>query len=104
MHAANEQHAFSNLLSVLHLLEPEVVYYPDQYGNERRAEQRFPQAKDRFADVLQGYNRVLEEGFALLEWLEQIQPAAEIRRLAAECRSKQNGQDFMAMGSRSRFH
>ncbi|WP_041261587.1 hypothetical protein [Exiguobacterium artemiae] len=91
-----EQHAFSQLLSVLHLLESEVVYYPDQYGNERRAEQRFPQAQERFADVLQGYTRVPESALALLEWLEQIQPvnssmAAEIRRLAAECRSKQNG-------------
>ncbi len=91
-----EQHAFSQLLSVLHLLESEVVYYPDQYGNERRAEQRFPQAQERFADVLQGYTRVPESALALLEWLEQIQPvnssmATEIRRLAAECRSKQNG-------------
>ena len=90
-----EQHAFSQLLSVLHLLEPEVVYYPDRYGNERRAEQRFPQAQERFADVLQGYDRVPQSALALLEWLEQLHPvnqamAAEIRRLAAECRSKQN--------------
>ncbi|OIN65914.1 hypothetical protein BLD48_13340 [Exiguobacterium sp. KRL4] len=89
-----EQHAFSQLLSVLHLLEPEVVYYPDQYGNERRAEQRFPQAKERFADVLQGYDRVPQSALALLDWLEQLHPvnqamAGEIRRLAAVCQ-KQN--------------
>ncbi|WP_034769900.1 hypothetical protein [Exiguobacterium artemiae] len=88
-----EQHAFSNLLSVLHLLESEVVYYPDRYGNERRAEQRFPEAEKRFADVLQGYARVPESALALLAWLEQIQPvnpamAAEIRKLAVECQRK----------------
>lgn len=91
-----EQHAFSNLLSVLHLLESEVVYYPDRYGNERRAEQRFPEAEKRFADVLQGYARVPESALALLAWLEQIQPVnpamtEEIRRLAAECQTKYNG-------------
>lgn len=90
-----EQHAFSQLLSVLHLLEPEVDYYPDQYGNERRAEQRFPQAQERFAHLLQGYARVPESALALLDWLEQIQSvnpamAAEIRRLAVECRTKNN--------------
>ncbi|HCN59382.1 MAG TPA: hypothetical protein DIS82_14610 [Exiguobacterium sp.] len=88
-----EQHAFSNLLSILHLIEPEVVYYPDAYGNERRAEQRFPQAQERFTDVLQGYARVPESALALLDWLEQILPvnssmAAAIRRLAAECQTK----------------
>nr|WP_214848680.1 hypothetical protein [Exiguobacterium sp. s138] len=88
-----EQHAFSNLLSILHLIEPEVVYYPDAYGNERRAEQRFPEAEQRFAAVLQGYARVPESALALLDWLEQIQPvnpamAAEIRKLAAECQRK----------------
>lgn len=37
-----QSYAVDNILSVLHLLEQEVDYFPDPFGNERRMEQKYP--------------------------------------------------------------
>lgn len=85
-----ESYPIDGLLSVMHLLEPEVPYYPDRFGNERRAEARFPQFAARLDGMLQGYERIPESALCLLAYLEEIavispRMSAEIRSLAEHC-------------------
>ncbi|WP_379135346.1 hypothetical protein [Paenibacillus sp. sgz500958] len=85
-----ERYAVDSIISVLHLLEEEVNYYPDIYGNERRFEKRFPDFAARLGTMLQGYNRVPQSAVSILGYLEEMYPvnprlSAEIRRLAMHC-------------------
>ncbi|MDI4643605.1 hypothetical protein [Cohnella hashimotonis] len=80
-------YAIDRILSVLHLLEPEVDYYPDPFGNERRLEKRFPRFATIVGDMMQGYDRVPESALRILAFLEEAYPVnprmcEEIRRLA----------------------
>jgi lincosamide nucleotidyltransferase B/F len=68
-------HAIDRILSVLHLLEPEVVYYPDPFGNERRLEKRYPGFAEKLGGMLQGYDRVPESALCILEFIEAVYPA-----------------------------
>ncbi len=82
-----ESYAINGLLSVLYLLEPEVDFYPDKFGNERRVEKRFPQFSSRIGNMLQGYDKVPDSAIHILNYLEEIYPvnaklSSEIRRLA----------------------
>ncbi|SEU09814.1 hypothetical protein [Paenibacillus sp. NFR01] len=84
-------HAIDRILSVLHLLEPEVDYYPDPFGNERRLEKRFPGFAAKLGDMIQGYDRVPESALCILAFLEEVYPvnqrlSEEIRRLAGRIR------------------
>ncbi|WNS45559.1 hypothetical protein [Paenibacillus sp. MMS20-IR301] len=86
-----ESYPIDGLLSVLHLLEPEMPYFPDAFGNERRVEQRFPQFAIVLGSMLQGYDRIPESAIHLLNYLEEIYPvhprmSSEIRALAEHCR------------------
>ncbi|MCR2803904.1 hypothetical protein [Paenibacillus soyae] len=87
-----QSYAIDNILSVLHLLEQEVDYYPDPFGNERRLEKRFPRFAEIIGDMLQGYDRVPESALRILSFLEGVYPvnprlSEEIRRLAAMIRA-----------------
>lgn len=87
-----QSYPIDGLLSVMHLIEPEVDYYPDSFGNERRAERRFPGFASVMGNLLQGYDRVPESAIHLLEYLEQIYPVnprmrSEILALAELCRN-----------------
>lgn len=86
-----EGYPIDGLMSVLHLLEPEVDYYPDVFGNERRVERRFPKFAGAVGGMLQGYDRIPESAIYLLNYLEEIYPinqrmSSEIRMLAEHCR------------------
>ncbi|WP_114571826.1 hypothetical protein [Exiguobacterium flavidum] len=86
-----ESHAIDNILSVLHLIEQEVAYYPDVFGNERRLEKRFPQFTRRMGAMLQGYGQVPASALNILAYLEESYPlnaemGKEIRRMAETCR------------------
>lgn len=85
-----ESYPIDGLLTVMHLLEPEVPGYPDRFGVERRAEARFPRFAKRLSGMLQGYDRVPESALSLLAYLEQIAAvpprlSEEIRALAQRC-------------------
>jgi len=80
-------YAIDRILSVLHLLEQEVDYYPDPFGNERRLEKRYPRFAEVIGDMIQGYNRVPESALCILNFIEEVYPvnqrlSEEIRRLA----------------------
>ena len=83
-----ESYAINGLLSVLHLLEPEVNFYPDKFGNERRVEKRFPHFASLMGKMPQGYDKVPESSTCILNYLEEIYPinaklCSEIRRLVS---------------------
>ncbi|MBB3110875.1 hypothetical protein FHS18_002942 [Paenibacillus phyllosphaerae] len=85
-------YAVDRILSVLHLLEQEVDYYPDPFGNERRVEKRFPRFADIVGEMIQGYDRVPESALRILAFIEDAYPvnrrmSEEIRRLAQLTRS-----------------
>lgn len=85
-----QNHAVDNILSVLHLIEQEIEYYPDIFGNERRIEKRFPKFAGLMTEMLQGYQKVPESALKILDYLEEVYPVnkdmwREIRRLAANC-------------------
>ncbi len=85
-----QSNAIDRILSVLHLLEQEVDYYPDPFGNERRLEARFPRFADRIGDMIQGYDHVAESALCILHFIEEVYPvnpklADEIRRLSQIC-------------------
>ncbi|MDU2242835.1 MAG: hypothetical protein E7E23_19915 [Paenibacillus sp.] len=80
-------YAINSILSVQHLLEPEVDHFPDPFGNERRAESRFPGLAEHLPVMLQGYVRLPESALQILDFLESVypvnQPLSEaIRQLA----------------------
>ncbi|WP_150272042.1 hypothetical protein [Paenibacillus tepidiphilus] len=82
-----QSYAIDSILSVLHLLEQEVEYYPDPFGNERRLEKRFPRFAEIIGQMMQGYDHVPESALRILDFLEEVYPvnprlSAEIRRLA----------------------
>lgn len=77
-------YAIDRILSVLHLLEQEVDYYPDPFGNERRLEKRFPRFAKIIGDMMQGYDRVPESALCILNYLEEVYPVN--RRLSDEIR------------------
>ncbi|MFX3631504.1 MAG: hypothetical protein ACE3L7_33840 [Candidatus Pristimantibacillus sp.] len=86
-----ESYPIDGLMSVLHLLESEVDYYPDTFGNERRVERRFPKFANVVGGMLQGYDKIPESAIHLLNYLEEIYPinprmSSEIRSLAEQCR------------------
>ncbi|MWC29654.1 hypothetical protein [Paenibacillus sp. MMS18-CY102] len=92
-----ESYAVDSILSILHLVEPEVDYYPDVFGNERRAEARFPQFAAGISNMMQGYGKVPESALQTLSFLENIYPinqrmSSEIKALAAHCISKRDSQ------------
>jgi lincosamide nucleotidyltransferase len=85
-------YALGQLIKVLHVVEPEVDYFPDPFGIERRLERRYPEFAKQIGQMLQGYDRVPESAIAILNFLEEHFPinhrmSAEIRRLAAQSRS-----------------
>lgn len=80
-------YAIDGILSVLHLLEDEVDYYPDPFGNERRLEKRYPRFAEIIGGMIQGYDHVPESALCILDFLEEVYPvnprlSDEIRRLA----------------------
>ena len=82
--------AIDNIVNVLHLIEPEVEYFPDVFSNERRLEKRFPRFAQTIGDMMQGYHHVPESALHILKYLEAVFPVnqrmgEEIRRLANLC-------------------
>lgn len=95
-----QSYAVDNILSVLHLLEQEVDYYPDPFGNERRLEKRYPRFAEIVGDMIQGYDRVPESALRILNFIEEVYPvnrklSEEIRRLAnITCLFRQRGEPY----------
>jgi len=93
-------YAVDRILSVLHLLEQEVDYFPDPFGNERRVEKRYPRFAEIIGDMIQGYDRVPESALRILDFIEEVYPvnrrlSDEIRRLAnITCRYRQHGEPY----------
>lgn len=83
-----QSYAIDSILSVLHLLEAEVDYYPDPFGNERRLEKRYPRFAEIIGDMMQGYDRVPESALCILNYLEEVYPVN--RRLSDEIRIMAN--------------
>jgi lincosamide nucleotidyltransferase B/F len=85
-----ESYAIDSIISVLHLVEQEVDFYPDPFGNERRLEKRFPSFAERLGDMMQGYHRIPESTIAILNFLEEVFPTnprlcREIRDMVKHC-------------------
>jgi lincosamide nucleotidyltransferase len=79
--------AVDSIVSALNLLDKEIDYYPDRFGNERRLERRYPAFAGELAGMIQGYDKVPESAVHILNFLEQHYPVnermgEEIRRLA----------------------
>lgn len=79
--------AIDNIVNVLHLIEPEVEYFPDVFSHARRLEKRFPRFAQTIGDMMQGYHHVPESALHILKYLEAAFPVnqrmgEEIRRLA----------------------
>lgn len=86
-----QSYAVDGLISVMHLLEQEVEYYPDRFGNERRIEKRYPNFANNLGNMIQGYDKVPESAIQILNYIENIFPvnarlSSEIRKLAEVCR------------------
>lgn len=86
-----QSYAVDSILSVLHLLEQEVDYFPDPFGHERRLERRFPHFSGIIGDMIQGYNHVPDSALHILNYLEEVYPinqrlGDEIKRLANICK------------------
>ena len=76
-----QSYAVDNILSVLHLLEQEVDYFPDPFGNERRMEQRYPRFAEIVGDMVQGYDRVPESALRILNFIERsVSCQSQIKR------------------------
>jgi lincosamide nucleotidyltransferase B/F len=69
-----QSYAIDSIISVLHLIEQEVDFFPDPFGNERRLEKRFPSFAERLGDMMQGYHRIPESTIAILNFLEEVFP------------------------------
>lgn len=85
-----QSYAVDSILSVLHMLEPEVDYFSDPFGLERRLEKRFPRFAETIGDMILGYNQVPQSALCILTFLDEVYPvnqrlSAEIRRLAHRC-------------------
>ena len=63
---------WTGFLSVLHLLEQEVDYFPDPFGNERRLEKRYPRFAEIIGDMIQGYDHVPESALRILNFIEEV--------------------------------
>ena len=79
-------YAVDRILSVLHLLEQEVDYFPDPFGNEA-AREEIPRFAEIIGDMIQGYDHVPESALRILNFIEEAYPvnrklSDEIRRLA----------------------
>jgi lincosamide nucleotidyltransferase len=86
-----EVYAVDGLISVMHLLEQEVDYYPDKFGIDRRLEKRYPKLANHIGKMLQGYDKAPESAIYILEYMEAVFPvnarlSAEIRCMAKQCR------------------
>jgi lincosamide nucleotidyltransferase B/F len=85
-----QSYAIDSIISILHLVEQEVEFFPDPFGNERRLEKRFPSFAKRLGDMMQGYHRIPESTIAILNFLEEVFPTnprlcREIRYLVQHC-------------------
>jgi lincosamide nucleotidyltransferase B/F len=85
-----QSYAIDSIISVLHLVEQEVDFFPDPFGNERRLEKRFPSFAERLGDMMQGYHHIPESTIAILNFLEEVFPTnprlcGEIRYLVQHC-------------------
>jgi lincosamide nucleotidyltransferase len=85
-----QSYAVDSILSVLHLLEQEVDYFPDPFGHERRLERRYPRFAGIIGNMIQGYDHVPESALSILKYLEEVYPvnkglSEEIQRLANLC-------------------
>ncbi|CAH1197587.1 hypothetical protein PAECIP111893_00833 [Paenibacillus plantiphilus] len=92
-----EGYAVDNIIAIMHMLQPEVDYYPDCFGNDRRFEKRFPLTEDMLGNMIQGYKKVPQSAIYILNYLEKIYPinermSAEIRALAAQLETQQQKQ------------
>ena len=81
-----QHYAVDRLLELSEQLEQEQQARKDQFSNERRYEQRFPQTAKRLPDFVQGYERSRESALAILAFLEahfEVNPAiaSAIRQL-----------------------
>jgi lincosamide nucleotidyltransferase B/F len=65
-----QSYAVDRVLDLASLLETEQPAYRDQFGNERRFEQRFPQTAVLLPQFMQGYDKTPQSAQAILEFLD----------------------------------
>lgn len=88
-----EGYAVDNIIAIMHQVRPEVDYYPDCFGNDRRFEKRYPNTEEMLGNMIQGYNKAPQSAIYILNYLEEIFPVnkrmcAEIRALAEKLQTK----------------
>ena len=66
-----QHYAVDRILELAVLLEKEAPGFRDQFGPERRFEQRFPGLSQELAGFIQGYERSPESALAILDFLER---------------------------------
>lgn len=63
-------YALDRVLDLAALLEEEQAGFQDQFSNERRFEQRFPQTAVLLPQLMQGYDKTPQSAQAILEFLD----------------------------------
>jgi hypothetical protein len=66
-----QHYAVDRLVELASLIEHETDVAKDEFTNERRFEQRFPQLAQELPHFIQGYERNIESARAILEFLER---------------------------------
>jgi lincosamide nucleotidyltransferase B/F len=66
-----QHYAVDRILELANLIEQEADIVKDEFTNERRFEQRFPQLAQELPHFIQGYERSSESARAILEFLER---------------------------------
>ena len=84
-----QNYAVDHILQLADKIEMEQFAFLDQYNQERRFEQRFPNIAAHLPSFVQGYDRCPQSALAIIEFLEahfEVNPAiaARIRALCAE--------------------
>ena len=82
-----QNYAVDRLIACSSYFEKEHSDSKDNFQNERRYEQRFPEIAKRLPSIIQGYERCSESALALLQLIEELVPVnpvikREIEKLA----------------------
>ncbi len=66
-----QQYAVDRIVDLAPWLEAEKMVSKDEFGKERRFEQRFPLTAGKLSEFIQGYERTPESAEAILEFLQE---------------------------------
>jgi hypothetical protein len=92
-----QHYAVDRILEMAHLIEHETGIAKDEFTNERRFEQRFPQLAQELPHFIQGYEHNIKSARAILEFLERHFEVNQAIAKAIRQLSCQSPSDFIGM-------